>query len=125
MLMPGTGVPYRYRPQYLNARITFQATTLLTLTGPLSAICPSAHARGSWCSFFEGGCDLETLAASVHACLEVLAGRQETFPSAGIWPGGVGVRSGDWPRLIAASRAAITLVAAEIPDHNHRIFCGD
>lgn len=45
----------------------------------------------------EGGYDLEALAGSVRACVEVMTGRRETFPSGG---------SADARQSIAATRAA-------------------
>jgi acetoin utilization deacetylase AcuC-like enzyme len=45
----------------------------------------------------EGGYDLDALAASVRACVEVMTGRRETFPAGG---------SGEARRAIAATRAA-------------------
>lgn len=40
-------------------------------------------ANGRLALFLEGGYDLDALAASAHACIEVLAGRRETFPGGG------------------------------------------
>jgi acetoin utilization deacetylase AcuC-like enzyme len=54
----------------------------------------------------EGGYDLAALPASVRACLEVLAGRREDFPTA-VGP--------DAPRAIAATRDALAAAGRPVP----------
>jgi acetoin utilization deacetylase AcuC-like enzyme len=54
----------------------------------------------------EGGYDLEALATSVRACLEVLGGRRESFPS------GAGTSA---PRAVAATRAALQAAQRPLP----------
>jgi len=54
----------------------------------------------------EGGYDLEALATSVRACLEVLGGRRESFPS------GAGTVA---PRAVAATRAALQAAKRPLP----------
>jgi acetoin utilization deacetylase AcuC-like enzyme len=54
----------------------------------------------------EGGYDLEALATSVRACLEVLGGRRESFPS------GAGTVA---PRAVAATRSALQAAHRPLP----------
>jgi acetoin utilization deacetylase AcuC-like enzyme len=55
----------------------------------------------------EGGYDLAALTASVRACLEVLGGRREAFPT------GVGVHA---PRAVAETRAALAAAGRPVPE---------
>ena len=55
----------------------------------------------------EGGYDLAALPASVRACLEILAGRREAFPT------GVGAEA---PRAVAATRAALAAAGRPVPE---------
>jgi acetoin utilization deacetylase AcuC-like enzyme len=55
----------------------------------------------------EGGYDLAALPLSVRACLEVLAGRREEFPT------GVGTEA---PRAVAATRAALAAAGRPVPE---------
>jgi acetoin utilization deacetylase AcuC-like enzyme len=54
----------------------------------------------------EGGYDLAALATSVRACLEVLGGRRESFPT------GAGSTA---PRAVAAARAALEAAQRPLP----------
>jgi acetoin utilization deacetylase AcuC-like enzyme len=54
----------------------------------------------------EGGYDLQALPASVRACLEVMGGRREEFPS------GAGAEA---PRAVAATRAALAAAGRPVP----------
>ncbi|HVZ72817.1 MAG TPA: histone deacetylase [Polyangia bacterium] len=54
----------------------------------------------------EGGYDLQALAGSVRACLEVMGGRREDFPT------GVGTQA---PRAVAATRAALAAAGRPVP----------
>ena len=54
----------------------------------------------------EGGYDLAALAMSVRACLEVMGGRQESFPD------GAGTAA---PRAVAATRAALAAAGRRVP----------
>jgi acetoin utilization deacetylase AcuC-like enzyme len=55
----------------------------------------------------EGGYDLAALPASVRACLEVMGGRREEFPT------GVGTHA---PRAVAATRAALAAAGRVVPE---------
>jgi acetoin utilization deacetylase AcuC-like enzyme len=54
----------------------------------------------------EGGYDLSALAASTRACLEVLGGRRESFPT------GAGGEAG---RAVAETRAALHAAGRGVP----------
>ena len=55
----------------------------------------------------EGGYDLAALTASARACLEVMGGRREAFPT------GVGAYA---PRAVAATRAALRAAGRPVPE---------
>ena len=62
-----------------------------------------AHCEGRLVLVLEGGYDRAALAGSARACLEVLTGRDETFP-AGVqragdrrWPSSREALAGFWP----------------------------
>lgn len=54
----------------------------------------TSSAAGRIALFLEGGYDLDALSASAHACIEVLAGRRETFPSGASATAGSAIRAG-------------------------------
>jgi acetoin utilization deacetylase AcuC-like enzyme len=63
----------------------------------------TASGQGRLALFLEGGYELDALASSVHACLEVLAGRsREAFPSGGRREAGA-VAARVWGQLTAAA----------------------
>jgi acetoin utilization deacetylase AcuC-like enzyme len=78
-----------------------------------AAMCSAAadvaarSAGGRMVLLLEGGYDLEALAASVRACVEVLAGARERFPA------GVGRGA---PRAIAATRQALAGAGHPLPN---------
>jgi len=94
----------RFEPEFLIVSAGFDAHARdplaqmgVTERG-FAAMCDAVLARVPRAVLLlEGGYDLDALAASVRACIEVLAGGHETFPS------GAG---GDAARAIAATREA-------------------
>src|SRR5262249_37337250 len=97
------GFDAHVRDPLANMRVTERGFAAMC-----SSLCELAEGAcgGKLVLLLEGGYDLSALAGSVRACLEVLGGRREAFPT-----GADAVA----PHAVAETRAALAAVGKRVP----------